>query len=1716
MSSWVRRSLSVVSAASLLVLGATNVAAPASAATVAGASPSAAAPPASGKKPGADGPKVRGVEADRTTQVVGTYAGGRATFTVTGAKGHRYDVAVSSSGAAAPGRSASSLTLGGTGKATLVVPVTVGAARSGSVTATLTTRGTHASQTSGTVWLSPTSDGGVAQGASQQAALVDAIRRDEPTRAERQAAYDALGRIDTGKVKLTRQASSLAAASGRYTITGTATYDDWNGTAHPARHIKVYVEDRGFFGGTLATTTTDDSGDFTLEADIDSDTDLRVHLMSESSTARVGAPAFLSFDVYGQYFDIDNADPGSSAWDVSLSRNDAWGNAFVIHDALWSAHLFAVHLGHGEEDRVDTKYPAGSSNSTAFANGDGITLGANEWSAWDVVNHEYGHWYDGRHSLLNHISGSNDHCVSANLASNNCGLDPNSYGKSDGTTLAWTEGFADYYALAAGRLAAHPTITGVGDGYYDDERHTEAGAADPDSFAVQSDGSNPSRFHGEDNEFSVSGVLWSLASAGADPIGAPYLDTLLVGADSSRLSDLLGYAWESDSSSRLLGGEELSLACALSNAEIAPHDISTPATSTTQGELSKAPEIRWLPGNTADSGTTYPNDSFVVQAVDASGHPYFSSSTITQPNAGGDWVWTPTGAQWSTIVGSRDDVSIRVVGTSTSSPTTGPYRGCAQTISVEPGALVNEAACVTTPLPANDDGSTAGVDLPFPVSFFGTTYSYLYVNNNGNVTFNAPLGTYTPFTLDANTPPIIAPFFADVDTRGGGSAPVRYGYGTTTYNGRQAFCVDWVNVGYYAGHDDKLNSFQLLLVDRSDTGAGDFDIVFNYGHILWETGDASSGVNGFGGSSAAVGFSAGNGQAGSFYQKPGSLQPGSFLDSATTALIKGQENSSVAGRYLHRVRNGAAGNSGTGIRGTVTGDGFPLAGAPVQVCPHAGGTCVFQTRTGADGRYAALGVAPGTYDVRALPPTGTTYRPRTVASVVVVDQQVTTADVELQAIDGVPAGTTLGPLVGSGGIPMVNWNDNLTLRTTGCAGGTASYEIISTEGASIGSSWASGSMTDTGDGHYVASIPPLSPHHGPAEVLIVIVCPDGSTQTVVFDIYIDPSGTVVDQDGRPVPDATVTLLRSDDPQAPFEVVPDGSDLMSPANRRNPMTTGATGAFGWDVVAGYYRVTATADGCSTAQTDVLTIPPPVTGLRLVLTCERRDVQPPVLSIVDQRLEGNTTGGWHGSLPGVTVSDPDTPTADVVLVSDAPDLLPLGATTVTWTATDPAGNTATGRQVVTVVDTTAPAITCPADVSRTYTRTPAIGQPAVADVVDAAPSVAGNAPTSWPLGTTVVTWTARDHSGNASTCAQRVTLLQPWTSTVSAGDDHTLAVLADGTVRGWGAGGSGQLGRGTTTDATSPVAVPGLTGIRAVAAGGQYSVALGSDGVVYAWGANSVGQLGDGTTTGRTRPAAVTGLPPILAVAAGRTHVAALGLDGSVWAWGSNASGQVGVSGPSKVLTPTRVAGVSDATEVAAGEFHTLALRSGGTVLAWGGGAAGQLGDGTTSLSRATPRAVSALAGVVHIGAGAEHSLAVTSSGAVFAWGANAKGQLGDGTTTARSVPVRMSLAASAVRVAGGDTHSLVLAGDGSVWSVGRNNEGQLGDGTRTDRLAPVRATVSAAAGLVAAGRSFSVAGLAGGTVQAWGTNRSGQIGDGTTTRRQAPVTATGITGVAQPS
>jgi hypothetical protein len=216
-----------------------------------------------------------------------------------------------------------------------------------------------------------------------------------------------------------------------------------------------------------------------------------------------------------------------------------------------------------------------------------------------------------------------------------------------------------------------------------------------------------------------------------------------------------------------------------------------------------------------------------------------------------------------------------------------------------------------TPFLANDDGTypangpqngtppgtPVAQPLGFTFDFFGTNYTTAFINNNGNITFNAPLATFTPFAITGATGnPLIAPFFADVDTRVG---PI-VNFGTGVFSGHNAFAVNWPGVGYFNQHIDKTDTFQLLLVDRSDIAPGDADFYFNYGSIQWETGDASGGVNGLGGTCAMVGY---NNGAGTSFEVPGGGICGALIDGGVDQLMTAT-NDGVPGQFLFQVRGG--------------------------------------------------------------------------------------------------------------------------------------------------------------------------------------------------------------------------------------------------------------------------------------------------------------------------------------------------------------------------------------------------------------------------------------------------------------------------------------------------------------------------------------------------------------------------------------------------------------------------------------------------------------------------------------------------------------------------------------------------------------------------------------------------------------------------------------------
>ncbi|MDW8363442.1 MAG: hypothetical protein RMK74_13665 [Myxococcales bacterium] len=350
--------------------------------------------------------------------------------------------------------------------------------------------------------------------------------------------------------------------------------------------------------------------------------------------------------------------------------------------------------------------------------------------------------------------------------------------------------------------------------------------------------------------------------------------------------------------------------------------------------------------------------------------------------------------------------------------------------------------------------------------------------------------------------------------------------------------------------------------------------------------------------------------------------------------------------------------------------------------------------------------------------------------------------------------------------------------------------------------------------------------------------------------------------------------------------------------------------------------------------------------------------------------------------------------------------------------------------------------------------------------------------------------------------------PRATELAAGMFHSCARLSDGTVRCWGANGSGQLGDGTTMDRSTPVAVAGLTGVVAVVAGGEHTCALVSSGPVRCWGSNVHGQLGDGTTVNRLTPVELGSLGSVVAIAAGGNHTCALHSDGGVSCWGRNNAGQLGNGSTISRSSPSRIKGLTGAVAITAGLEHTCVVFGSGSAQCWGYNVSGQVGDGTT-VNRPSPVPVMGLSAALAIAGGGEHSCARDTSGRLHCWGNNVHGQIGDGTTMRRLTPVLVSgISGTPTFVDLGIFHSCSLFSGGVVRCWGGNAYGQIGDGTTTSRSMPT-VTIGSGVTALAAGGLHNCALLTDGRVRCWGANTSGQLGDGTTMMRTSPVTVSGL-------
>ncbi|KAF5286890.1 hypothetical protein FQA39_LY00423 [Lamprigera yunnana] len=286
--------------------------------------------------------------------------------------------------------------------------------------------------------------------------------------------------------------------------------------------------------------------------------------------------------------------------------------------------------------------------------------------------------------------------------------------------------------------------------------------------------------------------------------------------------------------------------------------------------------------------------------------------------------------------------------------------------------------------------------------------------------------------------------------------------------------------------------------------------------------------------------------------------------------------------------------------------------------------------------------------------------------------------------------------------------------------------------------------------------------------------------------------------------------------------------------------------------------------------------------------------------------------------------------------------------------------------------------------------------------------------------------------------------------------------------WGSTIHGELGLGGIEE--EHILTPrvlewfGAKSVEEAACGETHSLLLTKDGKVFSCGNNDYGQLGHAQPRKRPHVAIteqVTGLDAyhISQVACGMSHSMALNKWGQIFTWGSDHNGQLGhnigqIQAIPKILKALATINI---VQIACGQKHSIALTSGGEIYAWGANDHGQLGIGTTSEFENLPSPVIALAGIPisQIACGSNHTFAISVSGAVFGWGKNFYGQLGLNDTISKVYPAQLRTLRNikVCYIACGDEFSTFLTLDGGVFSCGAGMYGQLGHGNTSNEILP---------------------------------------------------------------
>ncbi|MBK9067044.1 MAG: carboxypeptidase regulatory-like domain-containing protein [Gemmatimonadetes bacterium] len=388
--------------------------------------------------------------------------------------------------------------------------------------------------------------------------------------------------------------------------------------------------------------------------------------------------------------------------------------------------------------------------------------------------------------------------------------------------------------------------------------------------------------------------------------------------------------------------------------------------------------------------------------------------------------------------------------------------------------------------------------------------------------------------------------------------------------------------------------------------------------------------------------------------------------------------------------------------------------------------------------------------------------------------------------------------------------------------------------------------------------------------------------------------------------------------------------------------------------------------------------------------------------------------------------------------------------------------------------------------------------------------------WTLGRTVTTNTVSATVGALPVVTFDATVTIQL-SAVSAGNDHACALTIDGVPYCWGNNAAGGLGDSTTTPTLAPVPVAGSPYYSRISAGRGFSCGLDTNGAAYCWGNNASGELGIGSTTPKTAPTAVTGGHLFTGIVteniASSHHACAIAVGGSLFCWGDNSAGQYGRGNTTSSSSPQAAGGTGTTyLQVAAGDKFSCGVRTGQAAYCWGINGSGQLGDNSTA-QRLNPVAVAGGLSFTQVATSQIHSCGLTAGGLVYCWGDNFQGRLGQDTTLVNQslTPIQVPGLTGVSELVAGGGHTCARTSGNAIYCWGLNDAGQLGDGTggAAGDYSSTPVLVSLPGGVtgftsITTGASFACAIANTGAVYCWGEGDGGQLGDGTGLDANLPV------------